>query len=72
MYCQVEVPATGRSLVQRSPTERGVSECDLENLKNEELIEHDWSASAIEKQMSQNYSRNEKYFRQRRREIRNA
>jgi hypothetical protein len=24
--CQVEVPATGRSLVQRSPTECGVSE----------------------------------------------
>ena len=29
--CQVEVSVTGRSLVQRSPTERGVSECDLEN-----------------------------------------
>jgi len=28
--CQAVVPATGRSLVQRSPTERGVSECDLE------------------------------------------
>ena len=28
--CQVEVSATGRSLVQRSPTECGVSECDLE------------------------------------------
>jgi hypothetical protein len=27
--CQAEIPATGRSLVQRSPTERGVSECDL-------------------------------------------
>ena len=26
--CQVEVSATGRSLVQRSPTECGVSECD--------------------------------------------
>jgi hypothetical protein len=30
--CQVEVSATGRSLVQRGPTERGVSECDLEAL----------------------------------------
>jgi hypothetical protein len=30
--CQVEVSASGRSLVQRSPTECGVSsECDLEN-----------------------------------------
>jgi hypothetical protein len=28
--CQVEVSATGRSLVQRSPTECGVSERDLE------------------------------------------
>ena len=28
--CQVEVSATGRSLVQRSPIECGVSECDLE------------------------------------------
>jgi hypothetical protein len=26
--CQVEVSATGRSLVQRDPTECGVSECD--------------------------------------------
>ena len=29
--CQVDVSVTGRSLVQRSPTKRGVSECDLEN-----------------------------------------
>jgi hypothetical protein len=28
--CQVQVSATGRSLVQRSPTECGVSECDRE------------------------------------------
>ena len=28
--CQVEVCAMGRLLVQRSPTESGVSECDLE------------------------------------------
>jgi hypothetical protein len=28
--CQVEVSASGWSLVQRSPTERGVSECDRE------------------------------------------
>ena len=30
MCCQVEVFAMGRSFVQRSPTECGVSECDLE------------------------------------------
>ena len=28
--CQVEVSATGRSLVQRAPTECGVSQCDLD------------------------------------------
>ena len=28
--CQVEVSATDRSLFQRSSTESGVSECDLE------------------------------------------
>jgi hypothetical protein len=33
--CQVEVSATGWSLVQRSPTECGVSECDREASKNE-------------------------------------
>jgi hypothetical protein len=27
-HFQVDVPATGRSLVQRSPTECGVSKCD--------------------------------------------
>ena len=32
MYCQGEVSATGRSLAQWSPTECGVSECDLETL----------------------------------------
>jgi hypothetical protein len=30
VFCQVEVSATGRSLFQRSPTECGLSECDLE------------------------------------------
>jgi len=28
--CQVEISATGRSLVQKNPTENCVSECDLE------------------------------------------
>ena len=28
VYCQVEVSAKGRSLIQRSPTECGVSGCD--------------------------------------------
>jgi hypothetical protein len=30
--CQVEVSATGRSLVQSSPTESGVSVCNLKTL----------------------------------------
>ena len=30
MCCQVKVSATGRSLVQRGPTECGVTECDHE------------------------------------------
>jgi hypothetical protein len=30
VFCQLEVSTTGRSLVQRSPTECGVSECDRE------------------------------------------
>jgi hypothetical protein len=30
LCCQVEVSASGRSLVQRIPTECGVSECDRE------------------------------------------
>jgi len=34
--CQVEVPATGRSFVQRSPTDCCVCECDLENLDAED------------------------------------
>jgi hypothetical protein len=32
--CQVEVSATGWSLVQRGPTDCGVSECDREASKN--------------------------------------
>ena len=32
MSCQVYVPASGLSLVQRSPTECGVPECDRETL----------------------------------------
>jgi hypothetical protein len=31
VYCQVEVSAMNRSLVRRSPTECGWSECDLNN-----------------------------------------
>jgi hypothetical protein len=30
VVCQIEVSATGRSLVQRSPTDCSVSECDRE------------------------------------------
>jgi hypothetical protein len=36
VFCQIEVSATGLSLVQRSPTECGVSECDRDTSKNEE------------------------------------
>ena len=35
VFCQVVVSATARSLVQRSPTECGVSECDLETSTKE-------------------------------------
>jgi hypothetical protein len=36
VYCQVEVSATGWSLVHRSPTEHGVSKvCDREASKTE-------------------------------------
>jgi len=30
LYCQAEFSSTGRSLIQRSSTECGVSQCDLE------------------------------------------
>jgi hypothetical protein len=35
--CQVEVSASGCSLVQRSPTKCGVSECDREAPKTEKI-----------------------------------
>jgi len=37
--CQVKVSATGRSLVQRSPTECGVSECDVEASEMRRVVE---------------------------------
>jgi hypothetical protein len=41
VYCQVEVFATGWSLVQKSPTECGVSKvCDREASKNEQVEAH--------------------------------
>jgi len=39
VFCHVEVSATGRSLVQRSPTDCGVSEYDHET-NNEEAYIH--------------------------------
>ena len=39
---------SGRGLCDGSPTDCGVSECDLEYLKNEEAIVRDWAASVIE------------------------
>jgi hypothetical protein len=38
--CQVEVSPTGWFLVQRSPTECGVSECDRKTSKNEAALVH--------------------------------
>jgi len=37
--CDVEVSASGRSLVWRSPTECGLSVCDIETFINEEAHE---------------------------------
>ena len=62
--CQVEVSATGRSLVQRSPIESGVSECDretpiirapwptgglLRHEKKKKLIKNEWHYLEINK-----------------------
>ena len=38
--CNVDVSAMGRSLVRRSPTERGVSRVRARNLKSEEAYAH--------------------------------
>jgi hypothetical protein len=38
--CQVEVTASGLSLVQKSPTEFDVSECDRGSLDNERSLAH--------------------------------
>jgi hypothetical protein len=38
--CQVEVTVTGLSLVQRSPTECGLSEYDRKSLDNEKALAH--------------------------------
>ena len=38
--CQVEVTATGISLIRRSPTEFDVSEYDRESLYNEKVLAH--------------------------------
>jgi hypothetical protein len=40
---QVEVSVTGRSLVQRSPTECGVSECDREA----SIMRRPWPTGAV-------------------------
>jgi hypothetical protein len=40
LFCQVEVYATDRTLIQRNPTERGVPDCDLYlNLNSEVTYE---------------------------------
>ena len=56
--CHVEVFATGRSLVQRSPTECGVSECDREP----SIMKRPWTTpggcSMEEKKIKLNFSQN--------------
>ena len=42
--CQVEFSATGRSLVQKSVTERGASKCDL----GTSVMRRPWSTRAVE------------------------
>jgi hypothetical protein len=42
--CQVEVTATGRSLIQRSNAERGVPECDVET----SIMRRPWINRAVE------------------------
>ena len=44
LCCQADVPATGRSHVQRSPTEHGVAECDLET----STMRRTWHTGAVE------------------------
>jgi hypothetical protein len=46
--CQVEVCATSRSLVQRSPTDCGVSECDRES----SITWRPWPTGAVEEAMA--------------------
>jgi hypothetical protein len=41
--CQVEVSASGRSLVQRSPTHFGVSECEHES----SITSRPWPTGAV-------------------------
>jgi len=45
MCCQVDVPASDSSLVQRIPTDCGVSEWDRDFLDNGEPLAH-WGAVA--------------------------
>jgi len=44
--CHLEVSATGRSLVQSSPTECGVSECDREAL----VMRRQWPTRVLMRQ----------------------
>ena len=43
VFRQVEVPASGRSLVRTSPADCGVSECDLQSLK----MRRPWPTRAV-------------------------
>jgi hypothetical protein len=57
--CQVEVCTTGRLLVQRSPTESAVSECDLETsiMRRPRPIEGCWAIKRIVRRRFQFSSR---------------
>jgi len=43
VYCHVDVSESGRSLVRRSPTDCGVSECDLET----SLMKRPWPTGGL-------------------------
>ena len=51
VYCQVEISASGRSLIQMIPTECGVSECEQVSLKLQ-WVSRKWSRLRKEERIS--------------------